>query len=43
MQFISLLKRNVFYSYALVSGDLEGPCKRDTAVSLAETPEVHQI
>ena len=41
MQVISLLKRNVFNSYAFVSGDLEGPCKIDTAVGLAQTPEVH--
>lgn len=43
MQFIILLKRNVFSSYAFVSSDLEGPCKRDTAVDLTQTPEVHQI
>lgn len=40
-QFMSLLKRNVFNSYAFVSSDLEGPCKRDTAVGLIQTPEVH--
>ena len=43
MQVISLLKRNVFNSYAFVSGDLKGPCKRDTAEGLTQTPEVHQI